>query len=178
MDNLIKENADIRQDYRFADMGKGSAAYLLAPLGVDKVYGNFHLMSITYPKRYNFVDGAWVSVWPFEAQSSATIGTNVEVAEAYIDARYQDTIVWIPSALKLLHPRPISKVSQATWFPQNYMGDFNWWNHITDCNPDGEVGYFWAKFQYAPEYGRSDLAFVVRHRVCGFANDLVACPST
>jgi hypothetical protein len=42
-------------------------------------------------------------------------------------------------------------------------------------NIDGNIGFFRALYAYGPKIERPDLGFVIRHRRCQRALDLVAC---
>ena len=60
--------------------------------------------------------------------------------------------------------------------PADYMGSFRWLN-IPDieCNPDGEIGRWRAKFRCAPEPGDHEFGVSILHRRCDVTDVIVLC---
>lgn len=172
-DALIKNNSDIRQDFRWSDR----VNELLTPLGVDRSYGGFYFINIQFPPRYNFVNGAWVRVYPYETLPT-TKGNKREVSTAYREALYQDSVIYHPDVMVSLVPKPVSGLPKGITFSDyanQYRGEFVWRNVLTSregCNPDGDTGYFRSIFVNGTQPIRPDLGRVIRHRRCGTALNL------
>ena len=164
---IIKGSPDVRQDFRFADEGKGSDSVLLKSWGIDRTYGGFiHTIDVKMP-RFNFVNGAYVEV-PFYTNQATTIGNEAVVNPAYTNAEYEDMYLWHPQVVKRLVPKPIGTVGADTrGTPVNYNGEIKWLNIPNkETNPMGDTG-FWAAALYAaykPE--KVQYGYVVRFRRC------------
>lgn len=164
---IIKGSADVRQDFRFADMGKGGESTLLKAWGVDKAYGGFmHLIDTRMP-RYNFVGGAWVEV-PFYISTPTTIGDEAIVNPAYTNAEYEDCYIWHPDVVKRLVPKPIGSVGADTrGNPVDFNGAIKWLN-IPDKvqNPLSNIGFWAAALKAAYKPAKTQYGYVVRYKRC------------
>jgi len=127
--NIIKGSSSVREDFRFAQMGKGyEGAQLLQSWGVDKPYGGFmHVIDYRMP-RYNFTDGAYVEV-PYYTTAAATIGTQVILNPEYESANFEVIYLFHPEAVIRETPKPLGSVGGDTRFnATNYNGDVQWFN--------------------------------------------------
>jgi len=127
---IIKGSASVREDFRFAQMGKGyEGAQLLQSWGVDKPYGGFmHVIDYRMP-RYNFVAGAYVQV-PYYTTASSTIGGLQSVLNPdYESANFEVIYLFHPEAVIRQTPAPMGSVGSDTKFlAANYNGDIVWRN--------------------------------------------------
>jgi len=143
---IIKGSSSVREDFRFAQMGKGyEGAQLLQSWGVDKPYGGFmHCIDYRMP-RYNFVNGAYVQV-PYYTTASATIGTQSIVNPDYLTAGYEVIYLWHPEAVIRQTPPSRSTVGEDTKFlAPNYNGEIVWRNIANETlNPLENNGRWWA----------------------------------
>jgi len=172
-DDLIKLNADIRQDLRFAKPSE-----LIQPLGVERSYAGFYHLVDTMTPRYDFVGGAWVRRNPYATDASASKGTRYIPNPAYFTAEYEDSIIFHPDVFTSLVAKPISGTGAASFDPQSYRGDFRWRNIPSrDCNPDGTIGFFRAIFSSGSKPVRPELGVVIRHKRCAADFGLVGCYS-
>jgi hypothetical protein len=174
-ENLIKENADIRQDYRFSSR----VNELLAPLGVERSYAGFFHIIDDLPARWDFVSGAWVRRYPYTTMP-ATYGQKAEIDPLYENAAYTDSIIFHNDVMISLVPAPITAPGGNTRFdPVNYRGEFKWLNipHATE-NPDGTIGFFRAIFMQASKPVIPDFGYVIRHLRCDCPLDLGVCPTS
>jgi hypothetical protein len=148
---------------------------MLGAPGLSGVYRGYRFFTIEFPPRYDFVGGAWVRREPFSS-TQAYKGDKWEVSDAYRNAEYTDTVIYHADVLKVLIPKPKTR-APMTYNPQySWSGEFVWRNiPDRDCNVDGNTGFFRALFAYGPKVERPDLGFVVRHKRCQRALDLVAC---
>jgi hypothetical protein len=172
-DDLIKLNADIRQDLRWAKPSE-----LIQPLGVERSYAGFYHLVDTMTPRYDLVGGAWVRRNPYATDASASKGTRYIPNPAYFTAEYEDSIIFHPDVFTSLVAKPISGTGAASFDPQSYRGDFRWRNIPSrDCNPDGTIGFFRAIFSSGSKPVRPELGVVIRHKRCAADFGLVGCYS-
>lgn len=151
---------------------------LLQPLGVEYGVKGFYHTIDPLPRRWNFTDGAWVEVLPY-ASTSTTKGTKLRISDAYRQAPYTDSFVFLPSVMSFMVPDPISTMGSGTSFtPQSYMGDFKWLNiqHRTD-NPDNAFGFYRGLIQTGSKPVHPEFGFVIRHLRCPSDIGEQACPS-
>jgi len=172
-DDLIKLNADIRQDLRWAKPSE-----LIQPLGVERSYAGFYHLVDTMTPRYDLVGGAWVRRYPYATDANASKGTRFIPNPAYFTAEYEDSIIFHPDVFTSLVAKPISGTGAASFDPQSYRGDFRWRNIPSrDCNPDGTIGFFRAIFSSGSKPVRPELGVVIRHKRCAADFGLVGCYS-
>ena len=172
-DDLIKLNADIRQDLRYAKPSE-----LIQPLGVERSYAGFYHLVDTMTPRYDFVGGAFVRRNPYATDASASKGTRFIPNPAYYTAEYEDSIIFHPDVFTSLVAKPIGATGAMAFDPQSYRGDFRWRNIPSrDCNPDGTIGFFRAIFSSGSKPVRPELGVVIRHKRCAADFGLVGCYS-
>jgi hypothetical protein len=174
---IIKGDASVREDFRFADMGEGENATLLKSWNVDQSYGGYMHMIDNKMPRYDFVNGAWVER-PFYSSSATTIGNELVVNPAYKTAAYEDCYIWNPNVVIRQVPKPRSSVGADTrGNAVNFNGEVMWRN-IPDKveNPYEDIG-FWAAALYAAyKPAKIQYGYVVRFLRCpGIQGS--ACPS-
>ena len=163
-DSLIRANADVRQDFRWSDR----VSELLAPLGVQRSYRNFHHLVDAFVPRYNLVSNVWTRVYPFvratNSGTATTQGFKYELNPNYLSAGYEDTIIFVPEVFTSLVPKPLSVGDGMEFAAQNYRGEFTWRNILDrDKNPDGTVGYFRAIFSNGAKPIFPHMGYVIRH---------------
>ena len=161
-DTLIRANSDIRQDFRWSDR----VNELLAPLGIQRTYRNFHHLVDPFTPRYNVVSGAWVRVQPFLRTANTDTGRRgfkYDLNPEYMSAIYEDTIIFVPEVFTSLVPKPLS-TGELDFAPQNYRGEFTWRN-IPDraINPDQTIGFFRAIFASGSKPVFPQQGYVIRH---------------
>jgi hypothetical protein len=140
-ESIIRLNADIRQDYRWAKPNE-----LLTPLGIERSYGGFYHAIDPYPPRFKIAElGATdrlVRVWPFN-RVSTTKGFSYEINSAYEDAEYELSYIYHQDVFRSVVPGPVNTANKMNFNPQNYRGEFKWVNILDrETNPDGNVGFF------------------------------------
>lgn len=168
---LIKGNADIRQDYRYAD-----PKALLKPFGVKRVYGGlYHVIDDKAP-RWDLVGGAWVSRPFYVADGNGIAVVNPD----YEAALYEDIIVYHPKVVKCLMQKPLASIGNGTTFRAwDYSGDVQWINEYdATCNKYRDNGFWSARLRAAyqplvPEYG-----YAIRVLRCPGALGTSACPTS
>ena len=170
-DNLLFRNPDVRQDLRW-----GQPSELLKALGVERSFrGFFHLLD-EYPMHYSIDGGTGaateIAVWE---KLDATKGKKAEVTTAWETAEAEASMIFEPSVMTQLVPRPITNPApNFKWSPVNYQGVWALKN-IPDRekNPDENIlyhrGIFMAGSQ--PDYPERGVAFLTLR--CDFPTNLV-----
>lgn len=170
--NIIKQDASVRQDFRFAEESYGKEATLMKAWGMDKAYAGFlHLIDNRMP-RFNWENGDYVEV-PYWINQSATIGDQSQVNPAYTNAQYEDIYIWHPKVVKRLTPRaPHSVGADTSFMAIPYTGEITWQNiqngDITspEFNPLGNQGRYYAQALAAYEPNIIQWGYVIRARRC------------
>lgn len=164
---ILLDNAELRQDRRFADMGKGDAAMLFQRIGATRVIKNFRHIINPYPPRYSYQGGAYVRT-PTWVMNTATKGFEAEVNP---DWRSPDTspfeAAWVltPWVFRSNIVRPVNSAAGLNWTPKSYMGElvFRTGGALIEdppCfDPQMKLGRHFGEFDHAPEpifptYGR------------------------
>jgi len=140
--NFMVQNADIRQDIRWADSGKGNSARLLRALGVNSTYGGYILIADLFARRFTCEGGVATTVAAFE-DAAATKGTTSQVSAAWKVAPYDELFIFDSQVMKQLVPQPITNPAPNFRFdPVSYVGDIKVQNILNrECNPDGNILY-------------------------------------
>lgn len=139
-ESLIRLNADIRQDFRWAKPNE-----LLTPLGIERSYGGFYHAIDPYPPRFRVYDTTndkLIRVYPFKKETT-TKGTAYNINSAYETAEYELSYIYHQDVFRSVVPGPVNTANKMSFNPQNYRGEFKWVNILDRAtNPDGNVGYF------------------------------------
>lgn len=171
--NIIKEDASVRQDFQFADMGDNFASTLLKGWGADmKAYGGYHhIINIRQP-RYDWVDGDWAQQ-SYYTDASATIGTAAVVNPAFTNAAYEDIYLWHKLVVKRNMPNPGSSYGAGTSFdPVKWNGAVVWVNvknvdiASTEYNPFGNTGRYYAALQAGYQPIKQQYGYAIRVQRC------------
>lgn len=176
--DLKRQDSNTRDDFRYAYEGSETGSPMLTAPGLTGVYRGFRFFTVEFAPRFDFVDGAWVRREPFAINTvePATKGDRWDVAAAYKNAEFTDTVIYHADVLKVLVPKPKTRAPMAYNPQYSWTGEFVFRNIPSrDCNVDGNVGFFRALFAYGAKVERPDLGFVIRHQRCARALDLVAC---
>lgn len=162
---LFKNNSELRQDVRFAQMGQGDNATLLQRMGAASVLGSFRHLITLFPPRYTYGGGAYTRVNTWQSYNT-TKGTAVRVNPAWLTAPYEAAVVLHPWVIKEHIVRPVNQVQSMRWTPKNYMGEWVWKTggrniqESGDClDPMEKYGRHFAEYQHAvetifPQFGR------------------------
>lgn len=168
VDFILRENQVIHKDWNFAEAAEGKEATLLRQLGVKWTYKGFTYVVDNMNPRYTFDDTKptgqkWVEV-PQYIPVETTVGTRYVPNPAYMNAPYEDTIIFVKDVYKSLVPRPVSAYGQAKWDPVTYAGELTWVNNKdNDANYMGTQGLFVATLSAAPMPVFPRHGVVIRH---------------
>lgn len=166
--DLIRQDPELRSDFRFAYEGQGGKSPLIMPLGSSWSYNGFKYMLDIFPQRFEISGGAYVRVKPFKSAAAASSGTKRDLDPAYVYASYQATPIHVPTVFTQRIPKPFTSPGGGMKFdPVNYMGEFHWKNILDkDCNPDGTIGFYRAVFASASEPVHPEHGYVIMHKNC------------
>lgn len=166
---LFRNNAELRQDVRFAYEKTEDMSPLLARLGAARRLGNFKHLTTAFPSRYTYGGGAYTEVPTWVADASATKGTPVKINPAWKTAPYEGARVLSPHVFTSEIVRPVNSAGGLNWPAKNYMGDWVFkvgGRNICDdstfaeaFDPMEKLGRHFAEFAHAPRpvkplYGR------------------------
>lgn len=166
--DLMRQDPNIRDDFRWAFSGEGLNSPLLQTLGAPWSWNGYRFIHDRFPERYNVVGGQAVRVDPFlDPQQTATKGYKQDRNPAYKFAQYQISVIHIPMVFKQLIKRPISQLGKFKFDPVKYTGDFQILR-IPDkkCNPRGTKLFLDSIFASASEPGLTYLGWAIAHKNC------------
>ncbi len=168
--DLIRQDPDLRSDFRYSFMGTGTDNPLLSPFfATGYSYNGFKVMADLFPQRFEIVNNAYVRVQPYKTAAATTSGYKRDLNPAYVNATYQVSVVHVPEVYTQRIPAPISSPGGDFRFePVNYMGDFRWVMDApgSKCNPDGTIGRFRAVFASASEPVHPEYGYAIMHKNC------------
>lgn len=165
--DLIRQDPDLRSDFRYAYMGRGERSPLIQTLGAQFSWDGYKFIYDRFPERYNIVGGAYVRVSPYLDPVATTKGYKQDRNPAYKFAQYQISVVHIPAVYRQLVKKPIANLGKFKFDPVKYTGDFQILR-IPDryCNPRGTKLFLDAIFASASEPGLTYLGYSIMHLVC------------
>jgi hypothetical protein len=188
---LVLNNAELRDDYRSAMMGWGDANPVIQRMGASRVIKNFRHIITRFPARWSNEGGTLTRVPTWLMSTNAADATKGRVAVINPDwqnpniAAWEAAIVLSPWVFREELLRPMNSAPGMKWQAQNYMGE---WEFVTgndallgfdDCtgvqDPRHKLGRHFAEYRHAakpifPEYGR-----MIVFRRCPADFDCVSC---
>lgn len=175
---LLRDNPNIRDDIRYAYMGKGEESPLIRRMqgGKPRVYGGFVYKIKPFPRRFILSGGAYVQIEPF-ISSATTKGIKWERNPAYKVAPYEETIIWHEENYQSLAVNNVTNPAPGWSFdPVNYMGDFRWVNEYDrTCNPDNTIGFWRSVMADAAKPVNPQVGYTVLHARCGIDLNISSC---
>lgn len=169
--NLIRQNADIREDIRFSN----EANILIKSFGVQYSYGGVTILADPANRRFTCSEGTYTEV-PAYILAAASKGQKAEIRPAWRTAPYEESF-WFDQNVftQLIMEPPTNPAPDFRFDPVDYTGMVRMYN-IPDrvCNPDGNVIFHRlhmaaGSYPVEPERG---VAFV--HERC----DPMGCTTT
>jgi hypothetical protein len=176
---IAQNNAALREDLRFADMGSGAGAELLKRIGANRVIKNFRHIPNLFPPRFSYAGGKYTLIQPFTS-SSGTKGTVFSVNPSWTTALYEGAFVPTPYVIKSHIVRPVNRVGDLSWQPTNYMGEWQWvtgaYKLDVDCaDPLEKKGQHYAEFVHAVEPIFTNQGMTIIFRRCTGALTTIIC---
>jgi hypothetical protein len=168
---ILLQNAELRQDRRFADMGEGNTAMLFKRTGATKVIKNFRHVINLFPPRYSYAGGRYTRIPTWIMPAASGKGVVADVNPTWRSALYEGMWVLSPWVFTSEILQSLSSAAGLNWSPKNHVGE---WQFIvggkeissSDCyDPLKKLGAHFAEFWHAPKpiypmYG----AFIVFRR--------------
>jgi len=174
---LLLNNAELRDDYRFAFEGKEEANLVIQRLGASRIIKNWRHIINLFPPRWSITDGtgALVRVPTWIMSTNANDASKGRVAIINPDwenpgiATVEGAIAFNPWVFTEEVLRPVNTAPGMKWTPQNYFGE---WRFVTGndallgfdgctgvSDPTHKLGRHFAEYRHAakpifPEYGR------------------------
>lgn len=167
--SLIKDNPDIRNDFRWAWDGMEHKAELMRPYGVSRSYGNFVHVPYAQMPRYDFVNNAWVRRSYWDTTPTTTKGVAPVVSALYLAAQYETSIIFNPKVFRWLVPGSLDAPGGTTRFSTpNYFPATVTWKNIPErnCNPDETIGFFRAVLAMAAQPLHPEYGYCILHKRC------------
>lgn len=174
---IILNNPQLRDDVRYAFMGKGNESPLIPGLSTKRRhYGGWIHEIDPYPRRFTFAAGAYIEIAPFLA-SGTTKGNKWEQNAAYKAAPFEEFIIWHEDNYQSLAVNTVDNPAPGWNFtPRTWMGSFSWRNILEKtCNPDGQIGFFRALFADAAKPINPSVGYVGIAARCSSELDLNSC---
>jgi hypothetical protein len=166
--DLIRQDPELREDFRFAYEGSGINSPLLQMRGSAMTYNGYRTVQDNKVKRYDIVGGQIVYRPKYlPAVQNATVGWTQAQNPQWRYAKYQISVVHIPAVYMQRVQATKGPIAGMPFNPVSFMGDFEFLV-IRDkvCNPKGNKGFFDAYFGSASEPGLTHLGFAIAHLNC------------
>lgn len=179
---IVRNNAEYRQDYRWADPG-----VFMQGLGATKVIGNFRYLTTELPRRFTYTGGAYVEV-PRWRNVTATKGTPQDINPSWrspAEAPYEAATVMSRDVLIAEIIRPSASVGGLRFDPYGYQGE---WKFVTGSDAisqaDGDAcfdplklqGRHYGRMIYAPKPGPNpEAGALVLFKRCAEVYTLSSC---
>jgi hypothetical protein len=188
---LLRQNAELRQDYRTAYEGLADANPVIKRLGATLVIKNFRHMITLFPPRWSCADGVYTRIPTWVMSTDAGDASKGRVAIVNPDwrdpavANVEGAIVWNPWVMTEEVLMPVNSLPGANLKPQNYFGE---WKFVTGndaligfdgctgiADPTHKQGRHFAEYRAAwkpvfPSYGR-----LILFSRCSASYDCVSC---
>lgn len=181
LQRLATNVSAIRDDFRNADMGKGSMANTLRAIGASRQIKNFRFAPVTHPPRYTWNNNILVEVEAFE-DSNLTHGTGQVETSAWQNAEYEGAV--FPSIDQFRANIVVPDTAGLDYDVSAANGD---WRFVTGgerivsgnvCyDPLHKWGAHFSEFTYAPEPIHADYGWVAIYKRCQNDQALTVCTS-
>jgi hypothetical protein len=181
---ILLQNAELRQDRRFADMGEGDAAMLFKRIGATKVIKNFRHVINLFPPRYSYANGAYVRTptWTMPNGTKGQVATVNPNWRSTTASPYEGAWVLSPWVFTSEILQSIASAAGLNWSPKNHVGELQFIVggkeiSTTDCyDPLKKLGAHFGEYWQAPKpiypvYG----AFVIFSRCPGSTYPCTSC---
>lgn len=184
---ILRNNADFRNDLRWADSGQGDGARLLHRIGVRESVKNYMHAPWILPQRFTHDGTKYVQV-PRFVSSAATKGTKSTVNPNWINpnvAMYGAALILTPYVMRKEWVSPDNTLGGNSFEPQSYMGEWTWKTGPEALqglagdacyDPLHKFGRHLAEFKVAPAIGPNKRSgAIIFYRRCPNAATVVSC---
>ena len=176
-ERFVYNDANLREDFRYANPQKlidgfdmGMKVYRGIALSHDGQQPRFDL------KRIEAADGATPAkavlkrVAPRRHGRAGAIGFIPETNPDYLNAEFGTITFYLKDVYEILVPKVMTSLGSGTSFGggPNFNGEWTWINNKGHTeNILGDIGYFFARFEYHPKPGDNAAnAIVLLYRRC------------
>lgn len=188
---LLLNNAELRDDYRYAFEGFGDANPVIARLGASRIIKNFRHIITRFPPRWMLAGGVLTRVPTWVMSTASADASKGQVA--IVNPLWQNASIAAWEGAIIMNPwvyteevlQPVNSAPGMKWQAQNYFGE---WQFVTGndallgfggctgvTDPVHKLGRHFAEYRHAckpifPEYGR-----LIIFQRCPAQFDCVSC---
>lgn len=153
LDDLYIADPNARADLRFSS---GVDALLNRYNFMSSIRGQFINAPLLYPRRFEYVGGNWVEIYPFVNGIPAEVGSFSDLNPAWENATYEEVLIYGKSPFNVFFRDQITTIGEGTTFgPEpSFMNQWLWVNIQTDCDVFRRQGYYATAIEIAlsPQY--------------------------
>ena len=170
-EQMVYNDANLREDFRYA-----KPQMLIEGFNMGfKTYRGIIISHDPQQPRWALkgIDGGSATlkrVNPRRLGAAVAIGQRPETNPDYLNAEFGTIIFYLKSAYTILVPRVLTSLGSGTSFGDGpaFNGEWQWVNNKDmDKNILGEIGYFFARFEYHPRpEDNAANAIVLLYRRC------------
>lgn len=184
---IAQNNAEFRDDIRWAQSGQSNQSDLMKRLGANRTIKNFRHVPFIMPPRFTYSGGAYTRV-PDRISVNTSKGTTTVVNPAWSSpaaAPYEGALVLSPNVMSSDIVAPQSTVGPVSFNPTNYMGEWQWVTGpqaLADTSGDacydplGKFGRHFAEYIHALKPLSNPLSgALIIYKRCAAEYDLVQC---
>ena len=170
-EKMVYNDANLREDFRYA---MPQALIKGFDMGL-KTYRGIALMHDGNQPRWNVksttaTKAVLKRISPRRHGRTVAIGKVPEVNPEYMNAEFANIIFYIKDVYSILVPPVITSLGSGMNFGPAPANNGQWsWLNIKDAvhNPLGEIGHFFARFEYRPQPGdNATYPIVILYRRC------------
>lgn len=153
---LLRQNADLREDYRHVYSGAGAeGSPLTKRLAASRTIGNFRHIINQKPRRYTCSGGNFTLVQPYINATDEAGGSVQANNPAWWSAPYEGTDVLSTDLFVSEKVPPAPRASGIPFNHKTYMGEWDFvtgaYKWDTDCpDPNENKGRHFGNFMHAP----------------------------
>lgn len=190
---ILRQNSELRQDYRDAFSSAGEASPVIKRLGSSKVVGNFRHVINQRPRRYSCVGGTYTQIPRYIDASGGdqpVKGSAQIINPAWREAPYEGADVLSPDLFTSEIVQPVNSAGGLNYPAGNYMGDwkfitgaYKWAAESGSCDdPLEEQGRHFGQLAHAPKpklSARFKYGYHIIYRRCfGSQVECTSCSSS
>lgn len=161
-DDMFMNDATVRQDLRFSS----AADALLNRYNFNySVFGMFIQAPILYPRRFDYVSGAWIERFPIMNGLPMEVGQFSDLNPQWENAEYEEVLIHGKDPYAVFYRNPIGSIGSGTDFGPEpaFMNAWQWVNIQTEGDVFRRQGFFAtsAEIALSAQYSGSVYAILV-----------------
>lgn len=143
---LIRNDANVRRDFQYADMGKGESATLLKGIGARTMYRNFIHQYDRFPLRFWHNGAKFINI-PARKLVATTSGYTEVVNPDWMTAPYELSVIYNDDVVEISVPDYNKNPGGNTSFGlRGYAGQLSFF--LDPLNPAQNSGKFYSYLQF------------------------------